>query len=354
MFTMIDEWCPWCLVTHILNLLIFVCVLLMWPRVKEARAGATGTSRSKSTAATRGGRYALGAAGRSRHAHPSGRLVLITLTAVVLLAFGQNEMLGKALLAGKAANAKRGFDQCLAAVQRIQADVNKLVLNWRLADKQEFELGPDDPRRTGASPGEQTVQVVLFSDFQCPSCKRLAAFIEDQAQPLFEGHLTVVFRHYPLCADCNSHVKKTLHQHACFTATVAEAAHILGGNDGFWQAHEYLFMHQNQLNRGTLTPETIASELGFEAEAFGEAMRSEEVAKRIAEDVDLAQRCDVASTPALFVSGRRVDQLARMEPAFWDQLADIYWKSRDGGRPESTKLGKAGSTRDNRDQPGAP
>ena len=31
MFTQLNEWCPWCLITHILNLLIAVCVVLMWP-----------------------------------------------------------------------------------------------------------------------------------------------------------------------------------------------------------------------------------------------------------------------------------------------------------------------------------
>ena len=32
MSRVISEWCPWCTVTHVLNLLIFICMVFMWPR----------------------------------------------------------------------------------------------------------------------------------------------------------------------------------------------------------------------------------------------------------------------------------------------------------------------------------
>ena len=32
MSRVISEWCPWCMFTHVLNLLIFICMVFMWPR----------------------------------------------------------------------------------------------------------------------------------------------------------------------------------------------------------------------------------------------------------------------------------------------------------------------------------
>ena len=32
MSRVISEWCPWCVFTHVLNLLIFICMVFMWPK----------------------------------------------------------------------------------------------------------------------------------------------------------------------------------------------------------------------------------------------------------------------------------------------------------------------------------
>ncbi len=375
MFAMIDEWCPWCLLTHVINVAIAICVVLMWPRAQRVamnggcekgfsqQQGRSGSARqptrvsggARPTASLDEAEVSTGESGAiapaasgpingpaTGPAHPSARLLLITLTAVVLVAFGQNEMLGKVNMVGIARNAKQGYDQCMVAVRRIQGDADKLTRNWQLADKRKFDLRPDDPTRISAPPGEKTVEVVVFSDFECPSCKKLATFIERQAQPLFDGHLKLIFKHYPLCTDCNDRIKKTMHKHACFAAAAAEAARILGGNDAFWRAHDYMFGHQGDLKRGKLTAGAIAAELGFGLVAFTEAMGSEEASTRIREDIDLAQSSEVVSTPTLFVSGRKVDTLARLVPEFWDRLAGFYWKSREGPRPESTRLRRSG------------
>jgi uncharacterized membrane protein len=36
MFRVLDEWCSWCVVTHVLNLLIAICFVLLWPRRPKA------------------------------------------------------------------------------------------------------------------------------------------------------------------------------------------------------------------------------------------------------------------------------------------------------------------------------
>jgi hypothetical protein len=77
MFAKLDQWCPWCLVTHVLNFGIAVCLVWMWRIVKRspvadvaggAAARSDRTPPAQATAPVRG-------------IHPSGRLVFLTLLA---------------------------------------------------------------------------------------------------------------------------------------------------------------------------------------------------------------------------------------------------------------------------------
>jgi len=338
MFTKVDEWCPWCLVTHILNVFLAVLLVIMWPRTPEAQrfdqASATPEPDTETEAlqATRASAVA-GVVAASAPPHPSARLVLATVLGMCLLAFGQREMLGHAQARLEGATAADSFKACVAAIDQLKADTSRFVRYWQLGDEHQIPVRPDDPIRTHKSniaaglkgvPSAPQVQVVVFSDFECPSCRRLAVFMREQVEPLFGGSLSTVFKHYPLNSDCNPRTTTRKHEHACEAARIAEAARTIGGNDAFWQAHDYLFENQAELKRGRIEPETVAEDLGLELESFRKAMASDETTARIAEDSDLARRCGVISTPAVFIDGKMVDGLAVREIGFWEKVAGIY------------------------------
>jgi len=335
MFRVLDEWCSWCVVTHVLNLLIAICLVLMWPRrLKPAASVAvdgTPSIHDQSSMAP---------------AIPSGRAVLITLVAIVAIGYGELNMLGLKTWKRQAASATEGYKMCLDAVNRIKSDSAALLRNWQAATKHEIRIRPDDPVRTGpkTDAAQPTLDVVVFSDFECSSCRRFAAFLEDQAQPLFDGHIKTVFKHYPLDSACNERVLKTVHPQACAAMSMAEAARMLGGNSAFWQAHDYLYEHRDALAQGKLAPDAVATELHLASPAFREAMSSQAVATRVAEDIDQAKRCDIKGTPAVFVEGKLVDTLAVTEIGFWDKLADVYWLRSNLPRPASTKPTPAPAT----------
>ena len=349
MFADLDTWCPWCLVVHILNLLIAVCVVLMWPGKPEAvhavHSGQSGASGSATTA---------GAPAVARSVHPSGRLLLTTVIAMGLVLFGESQLLGRKYKSITAVSAKQGFDQCMATVDRLMANTRKLVRNWQSGEKYEIHIRPDDPIRTQSEPGKPTWEVVVFSDLACPPCSKAGMFLEEKAQPLFAGHLKIVFKHYPLNSDCNRRTKSKMHKYACMGAAIAEAARILGGNDAFWHAHDLLFANQSLLNKGRLTPENVAIQLGFDPSLFQQTMESEAVAKRLWEDVNSTATLNIRGTPTVFVNGRKVDNLAVKDIDFWDMLADMYWRSVKTPRPDATKLRAIETTRGSQDQTGGP
>jgi len=111
-----------------------------------------------------------------------------------------------------------------------------------------------------------------------------------------------------------------------------------GGNAAFWRAHDYLFKHRDALAQGKLSADAVAGELQLDPAAFGEAMTSQGISTRLAEDIEQAKRCEIKGTPAVFVEGKLVDTLAVLEVGFWDKLADVYWKRNNLPRPASTML----------------
>lgn len=315
MFRVLDQWCSWCLVTHVLNFLIALCLVLMWP------------GRGRGTTAD-----------VDPLASPSTRMIVVTVLAIAASAYGELNMLGLKTWKRQAQQLEDGYKSCVAAVNRIKEDPETLLRHWRSGTKHDIVVRPDDPIRANPVPdGKPPLEIIVFSDFECPSCAKFAAFFEESAGPLFAGRWKLVFKHYPIDRSCNDRAAQTMHAHACHAASLAEAARRLGGNDLFWRAHDYLFRHRDALAQGKISADAFALGLGLDPKAFGGAADSEAFRIRVTEDVQQARNCDVKGTPAVFVEGRQVDILAAMEVGFWDKLADTYWQRIQVPRPETAR-----------------
>lgn len=320
MFTMLEEWCPWCLATHLLNALIALCVFLMWPR-REAVPGEAETCSTDEVAPT--------------DVHPSWSRILGTVGVIVVVTYGNYGQ--SATLAVR--KTRLAWQQCLGTVKRIQGDTAQLVRNWGQAPAQPITVRADDPVRTSTPATEKTLEVVVFSDFECPSCSRFAPFLEEQVLPLFGGRVRTVFKHYPIDQSCNEHTSRTLHPHACQAARLVEAARLQGGNETFWRAHDLLFAHRRRHSaQHAPDVEGIASALGLDVERLKQDIQSVAVAERIDEDAALARSCGVNGTPAVFIARRRVDTLALQQLEFWDRIAERFWHNIREVRPRSTTL----------------
>jgi len=266
------------------------------------------------------------------------RGLLITLVAICAVVLGQREMLAKSKFSFMASSNEESFKKCVQIVNKMKADPANLLAMWQKETPCEIVVAPDAPRRLHTKAEAPTLEVVAFSDLECPSCKRFAQFVETKVQPLFDGRLAVVFKHHPLDKTCNERIGSTVHPHACAAARMAEAARALGGNEAFWKTHDFLFEHQADLEKGRVPPERLAEALKLDPAAFMSAMESAEVTDRIQSDIEQAKTCNVASTPALYVGGRLVDTIPRGEIGFWDKLADMYWEQSGEPRPEKTRL----------------
>lgn len=324
MFTRLNEWCPWCAITHGLNVLIALCAVLLWPRA---------TAPAASAAAPR----APSASPPVDRPYPSHHLALVAVGLMVAVFYAQRYMFRSAVQGGSANVHKQNFDGCMAEINRLLDDGNALIFAWMQAPKHEMPIRKDDAVHILAKDTEFLVPVTIFSDFQCLSCRRAARFVEEKAQPMFEGRLAVVFRHYPIDAACNPHTQANSHPRACEAARWVEAARIFAGPTGFKKAHDYIFGNQELLTSGAMTGRDVALLVGADPVAFLVTANSEEITQRIREDIEQAVSLKIGGTPAVFFQGRQVDKLAVRSTGFWDKLAEQYWHQRQVPRPEHTK-----------------
>jgi protein-disulfide isomerase len=151
-------------------------------------------------------------------------------------------------------------------------------------------VGPDDPVR---GPRDALVTLVVFSDFECPFCKRGAETI-DKLAAAYPNDLRVVWKDLPL----------PMHEHAEAAAELARTARAQNGDKGFWAAHDLLYAAQPDLGDASLR--AIAGKLDMKWTDVRAAIRTARFGAVIRGDVALSDRTDVQATPTTFVNGRKV------------------------------------------------
>ncbi len=150
-----------------------------------------------------------------------------------------------------------------------------------------------DPRRDHVQ-GSANAPVTLmeYGDYQCPYCGEAYSIVK-QLQQKFDNNLRFVFRNFPLAQ---------IHSYAEVAAEAAEAA---GTQNKFWEMHDYLYEHQNQL----AVPQLIAAAglLGLDVERFTDDLSRHAYAERVREDFLSGVRAGVNGTPTFFINGVRHD-----------------------------------------------
>jgi protein-disulfide isomerase len=155
-------------------------------------------------------------------------------------------------------------------------------------DTKIWKVDPGDAPARG--PKNAPVTLVLFSDFQCPYCKKVEPTIT-QLEKEYPGKIRVVWKNYPLEFHPN--------------AKPAAAAALAAGEQGkFWEMHAKLFENQGALDRPSL--EKYAQELGLNVAKFKAALDGNKFEGKISSDMKEAATVDVQGTPASFINGRKI------------------------------------------------
>jgi protein-disulfide isomerase len=145
----------------------------------------------------------------------------------------------------------------------------------------------DNPSR---GPANAKVVMQIFSDFQCPFCKRSTDTVAEMEKE-FQGKIRIVWRNLPL----------PFHKDAMPAAEAAMEAFTQKGGDGFWKMHDLLFNEQTKLDRATL--DQHARTLGLDATKFAAALDGHTHKPAIEADTKIADAAKISGTPAFVING---------------------------------------------------
>jgi len=153
---------------------------------------------------------------------------------------------------------------------------------------------------------QSPVSIVVFTDFQCPYCIKLAPLL-DQVYEQNKDKVKVYFKNMPL----------QFHEMAEPAALAALAA---GKQGKFWEFHDKLFTAP-QLNPQIIG--NIGRELGLDMARFDTDMKSPELRQKLSQDMSDAQKAGVTGTPTVYINGRKLKQrnLQGFQALIDDELA---------------------------------
>jgi protein-disulfide isomerase len=186
--------------------------------------------------------------------------------------------------AGQIYNVLSGKNSEAAPAEADEAPEPEDTAIWRVP------VEKSDPTR---GPSDALVTLVLFSDFQCPYCKRVEETLAALEQK-YGANLRIVWKDYPL----------PFHDRAVPAAVLARVALAKKGAKGFWQAHHALFAGQDDLDDGAL--KAIAKGLGLSWTETQKAIADHRFKDVFEASEDLAKTLRVSGTPCAFVNGYRV------------------------------------------------
>jgi len=131
------------------------------------------------------------------------------------------------------------------------------------------------------------VTLVEYGDYECPYCLKAYPIVK-KIQKQLGNKLRFVFRNFPL---------SRVHPQA------QEAAEAAAAQDMFWEMHDYLFEHQQELDSGSLKKHAAA--LGLDTDSFNHDLDNHILAPRVREDFLSGVRSGVNGTPTFFINGFR-------------------------------------------------
>ena len=192
-----------------------------------------------------------------------------------------------------------------ASLDQVRAPVRAYLIQERMEDARQRFVGTlkektavrvllDPPRLKVAASGPSKgspgapVEMIEFSDFQCPYCLRAQATV-DQVLKTYGDRIHFVYRHYPLPSHPNAR-------------PAAEASSCAAEQGKFWPYHDRLFEQPAKLSDGDL--KSHAASLGLDTAKFNGCVDSRKYKSQVDTDVKEGDEAGVNGTPAFFINGR--------------------------------------------------
>ncbi|MCC6624030.1 MAG: thioredoxin domain-containing protein [Deltaproteobacteria bacterium] len=174
------------------------------------------------------------------------------------------------------------------------------------AQVNEFKLDAATTAMDGKK--DAKIQVVIFSDFQCPFCSRVTQPLHDLKKKYGED-LVIAFKQFPL----------NFHQQAMPAAIASLCANEQGK---FWPFHDETFAVQKELSEDKL--KEVATKVGLDMGKYGECMTAKKYQAQVEADMAEGRVAGVRGTPTIYINGRKFNSPSGYNVEAFSAVIDKY------------------------------
>jgi RNA polymerase sigma factor (sigma-70 family) len=155
----------------------------------------------------------------------------------------------------------------------------------KIVDTQTIKrLGLD--RGGSRGPADAPVTIIVFQDLLCTYCSTVLGTI-DQLWEDYPDKLRLVVKPFPVHAEAK---------------LAAEASLAAEAQGKFWEMHDYMVAHQDDLSRDALV--AYAEQAGLDAKKMADALDKHTYADDLAKEVSAAKEVGVRATPQFLINGK--------------------------------------------------
>lgn len=165
---------------------------------------------------------------------------------------------------------------------RLASDLDSAPIDAATIERLGLERGPS------RGPANAPVTIVVFTDLLCSFCGTALGTL-DQLVDEYPGTLRLVVKQMPV------------HEKSKLPAQAALAAEAQGK---FWELHDLMLAHQDDLSRDALV--ALAARARLDVDAFARALDGEVYAAQVAAELAAAQELDLHGAPSFVIGGRRI------------------------------------------------
>ena len=144
-------------------------------------------------------------------------------------------------------------------------------------------------RGPSRGPADAPVTITVFTDMTCVHCGNALGSL-DQLWDEYPGKLRVVVKLFPV--------------RGAVAQLPAEAAAAADAQGKFWELHDLMLAHQDDLSRPVLV--ALAERAGLDVAAFTAALDRHSFAAQVDADKARAAELEITATPTFIVNGKRM------------------------------------------------
>jgi protein-disulfide isomerase len=136
-------------------------------------------------------------------------------------------------------------------------------------------------------PANAAIEIIEFSDFQCPYCTRANETVNEVLSH-YGDKVSVVFRHFPLSFHADAHL-------------ASQGAECAGEQGKFWEFHDMLFANQQALKAADMSG--YATSLQLDIKEFDSCVSVGTHAEKVDNDMAAGSAVGMNGTPGFYING---------------------------------------------------